>query len=111
MPTALIIPFPGPKGRPDVRTDGGHINVFIDRYLNARAIAVNDGTRAVVARAIAQFPGGLPAKCVEVERFIDFAAGPRLRRTRPRPRARATTSRAMAQGLRCIAMRYGSSRP
>ncbi|HZQ62448.1 MAG TPA: hypothetical protein VFC24_13920, partial [Casimicrobiaceae bacterium] len=56
--------------------------LFIERFLHARGIEVNDATRSVVGRAIAQFPGGLPAPRIDLERFIDFAAGPRLRRLR-----------------------------
>lgn len=77
---AIIIPFPGPKGRRHVSAE--HQELFIERFLHARGIEVSDATRAVVGRAIVQFPGGLPAPRVDLERFIDFAAGPRLRRLR-----------------------------
>jgi len=77
---AIVIPFPGPKGRRHVTPEQQEL--FIDRFLHARGIEVNDATRGVVGRAIVQFPGGLPAPRVDLERFIDFAAGPRLRRFR-----------------------------
>jgi hypothetical protein len=80
MPTAIIIPFPGPKGRRLVTPE--QQDTFIDRFLHARGIDVSDTTRAVVGRAIVQFPGGLPAPRMDLERFIDFATGPRLRRFR-----------------------------
>ena len=86
MPSAIIIPFPGPKGRRLVTSD--HQHTFIDRFLHARGIDVNDATRSVVGRAIVQFPGGLPAPRMDLERFIDFAAGPRLRRFRTRASGR-----------------------
>ncbi|MDQ6620935.1 MAG: hypothetical protein M3Z31_14795 [Pseudomonadota bacterium] len=82
MPTAIIIPFPGPKGRRHVTQE--HHDTFVERFLHARAIDVNESTRAVVSRAIVQFPGGLPALRIDLERFIDFVAGPRLRRLRGR---------------------------
>jgi hypothetical protein len=77
---AVIIPFPGPRGRRVVTAE--QQETFIDRFLHARAIEVNDATRSVVARAMVQFPGGLPAQRLDLERFIEFAAGPRLRRFR-----------------------------
>lgn len=86
MPDAVIIPFPGPKG-------GRHVtaarqDLFVERFLHARGIEVNEATRAAVSRAIVQFPGGLPAPRIDLERFIDFAAGPRLRRLRTPPLSR-----------------------
>jgi len=75
---AAIIPFPGPRGRGHVTSD--QQDLFIERFLHARGLRVNEATRAVVGRAIVQFPGGLPAPRLDLERFIDFAAGPRLRR-------------------------------
>ena len=75
---AIVIPFPGPKGRRHVSPEQQEL--FIERFLHARGIEVNDATRGVVGRAIVQFPGGLPAPRMDLERFIDFAAGPRLRR-------------------------------
>lgn len=80
MAPATIIPFPGPKGRRHVTAD--QQDLFVERFLHARGIEVSDATRAVVGRAIVQFPGGLPASRMDLERFIDFAAGPRLRRLR-----------------------------
>ena len=80
MPTAIIIPFPGPRGRRLVTPE--QQDTFIDRFLHARGIDASDAARGVVARAIAQFPGGLPAPRMDLERFIDVAAGPRLRRFR-----------------------------
>ncbi len=80
MPTALIIPFPGPKGGRQVTPELQ--DLFVDRFLRARGVEVTQTTRAVVLRALVQFPGGLPAPRADLERFIDFAAGPRLRRLR-----------------------------
>lgn len=78
MATAIIIPFPGPKGRRLVTQQ--QQDTFIDRFLHARGLDVNETTRGIVSRAIVQFPGGLPAPRTDLERFIEFAAGPRLRR-------------------------------
>ena len=80
MGPAIVIPFPGPRGRRHVTTDQQEL--FVQRFLHARGIEVNEATRGVVGRAIVQFPGGLPAPRVDLERFIDFVAGPRLRRLR-----------------------------
>jgi hypothetical protein len=80
MATAVIIPFPGPKGRRHVTPELQ--DLFVDRFLHARGVEANETTRAIVLRAIVQFPGGLPAPRADLERFIDFAAGPRLRRLR-----------------------------
>ena len=80
MPTAIIIPFPGPRGRAPVADDSDGIDRFVERYLRARRVEPSVAHRAIVLRAITHYPGGLPARRIDIERFIDFAAGPRLRR-------------------------------
>ena len=77
---AVIIPFPGPRGRAPLAEDACGLDRFAERYLRTRNVQPNAVNRAIVLRAIAHFPGGLPARRMDVERFIDFAAGPRLRR-------------------------------
>jgi|KBSMisStandDraft_5_1062788.scaffolds.fasta_scaffold4227813_1 hypothetical protein len=77
---AQIIPFPGPKGRRHVTAD--QQDLFVERFLHARGLEVTEATRNIVGRALVQFPGGLPALRTDLERFIEFAAGPRLRRLR-----------------------------
>lgn len=78
--SAVIIPFPGPRGRIPVSDDADGLQRFVERYLRARQLEVTAANRAIVTRAITHFPGGLPARRMDIERFIDFAAGPRLRR-------------------------------
>ncbi len=80
MAGAIIIPFPGPRGRAPVADDSDGLERFIERYLRARRLEPIAANRAIVMRAITHFPGGLPARRMDIERFIDFAAGPRLRR-------------------------------
>ena len=88
MPTAIIIPFPGPRGQREVANSEHAIAAFATRYLHARGLPVNDTSRGVVARAVSLFPGGLPARRMDLERFVDFAAGPRLRRLQRQTAAR-----------------------
>lgn len=80
MPTAVIIPFPGPRNQREIASSEYAIAAFATRYLHARGLPVNDTSRGIVSRAITLFPGGLPAQRMDLERFVDFAAGPRLRR-------------------------------
>jgi hypothetical protein len=76
--SAIIIPFPGPRCRAPVPDDGDGVQRFVERYLRARDVEPTAANRAIVMRAITHFPGGLPARRIDIERFIDFAAGPRL---------------------------------
>lgn len=80
MPSAVIIPFPGPRGRASISDDSDGLRRFVERYLRTRRAETTPANCAIVMRAITHFPGGLPARRMDIERFIDYSAGPRLRR-------------------------------
>ncbi|MEP7206152.1 MAG: hypothetical protein ABI920_04370 [Casimicrobiaceae bacterium] len=54
-----------------VERDGVSVQHFINRYIRTRRRPVNRENRLIVQEAIAQYRGGYPARCAELESFLD----------------------------------------